>query len=147
MENPIIDASNATLGHYLQRHARSEALRRYLWYRLARPLLVASIWVMAALYIGWCITSAGSNEFTLRGIVPDVLVVLGMIASLTLWTTVRRLEQSVSGAMRPARAVPATTLDLARDVVLAVGPSRRLVAYHDDDGLISRVAPLQQELA
>ncbi|WP_454726686.1 MULTISPECIES: hypothetical protein [Cupriavidus] len=147
MENPIIDASNATLAHYLQRHARSAALRRYLWYRVARPLLVAAIWVMAALYVHWCVTAALRGEFTLRGIVPDVLVVLGMIAALTLWTTVRRLEQSVSGAARPARAPVTTTLDLARDVVLAVGPSRRLVAYHDDDGLISRVAPLQQELA
>ncbi len=147
MKEPIIDASSATLQQHLQHHARGKAIRRYAWYRVARPLLVATIWVAAAFYIYWCVASAGSTEFSLKEVIPDALTILGMGLTLTLWTLVRRLDKSVSGSRQPSRAAPISTLDLAKDVVLAVGTGRRLVAYHDEDGLISHVAPLQQELA
>ncbi len=147
MKEPIIDASNATLQQYLQHHARGKAIRRYLWYRLARPLLLAGIWVAAAYYIHWCVASAGSTELSLREVIPDALAVLGIGLTLTLWALARRIGTSVSQARQPARAAPASTLDLAKDVVLSVGTGRRLMAYHDDDGLVSHVAPLQQELA
>lgn len=147
MKEPIIDASSATLQQHLQHHARGKAVRRYIWYRAARPLLVAAIWATAALYIYWCVATAGSTEFSLKEVMPDALAILGMALTLTVWTLVRRLGKSASGAKQPSRTAPISTLDLARDVVLSVGTGRRLVAYHDEDGLISHVAPLQHELA
>ncbi|WP_416051569.1 hypothetical protein [Cupriavidus basilensis] len=147
MKEPIIDASSTTLQQYLQHLARGKAVRRYLWYRLARPLLVACIWVAAAFYIYWCVASAGSTEFSLREVIPDALIILGIGLALTVWALARRFGTSVSNLKQPARVAPISTLDLAKDVVLSVGTGRRLVAFHDEDGLISHVAPLQQELA
>ena len=147
MKEPIIDASSTTLQQYLQHLARGKAVRRYLWYRLARPLLVASIWVAAAFYNHWCVASAGSGEFSRGEIIPDALTVLGIGLAFTAWTLARRFGTSVSNLKQPARVAPISTLDLAKDVVLSVGTGRRLVAFHDEDGLISHVAPLQQELA
>ncbi|MGO4329690.1 hypothetical protein AB4Z48_06150 [Cupriavidus sp. 2TAF22] len=147
MKEPIIDASGTTLQQYLQQHARGKAIRRYVWYRLVRPVVLASIWVAAAFYIYWCVVSAGSTEFSLKEIVPDALTILGMGLVFTVWTLVRRLEKSEVDPMRKARTVPGSTLDLAKDVVLSVGTGRRLVAYHDEDGLVSHVAQLQREAA
>ncbi|MGO4812772.1 hypothetical protein AB4156_24755 [Cupriavidus sp. 2MCAB6] len=144
MKDPIIDASSATLQQYLQHHARGKAVRRYLWYRVVRPLLVAAIWAAAAFYIYWCVASAGSTEFSLREVMPDVLIIFAMSMTLTFWTLARRLDERVSGSKRPARAAPISSLDLARDVVLSVGTGRSLMAFHDEDGLISHVAPLHE---
>jgi len=147
MKEPIIDGSGASLQQHLQNLKRGKAIRRYIWYRAVRPLLVACIWAAAAFYIYWCVASAGSTEFSLKQVLPDVLTILCMGLTFTLWTLARRRGNGIAGSEQPARAAPISTLDLAKDVVLSVGAGRRLVAYHDDDGLISHVAPLQQELA
>jgi hypothetical protein len=110
-------------------------------------VLVAAIWAAAAFYIYWCVASAGSTEFSLREVLPDALIIVAMSLTLTLWTLARRLDTRASDSERPARAAPISSLDLARDVVLSVGTGRSLIAFHDEDGLISHVAPQQRELA
>ncbi|AOY95808.1 hypothetical protein BKK79_29410 [Cupriavidus sp. USMAA2-4] len=147
MNEPIIDTSGAGLQAYLQYLGRGKALRRYLWFRLARPAIVAGAWLAAAYYIYRCVLSGGGSPVTWREFVPQLLAVAAMALALSLWAFARLAGEHRPGAHHTPRAAATPSLDLAKDVVLAVGAGRRLVAYHDQDGLISRVAPLQQELA
>ena len=147
MENPIIDVSGATRQQSLERYGEGSGTRLYLWYRLGRPLLALSIWLMAAYYIYWCVTTAGKGEFAVGEFLPALVCIASLGSALIVWAALRRVGQTVAGGRDQHGAPSSPMLDLARDIVLTVGPTRSLVAYHDDDGLVSHVAPLQREIA
>lgn len=146
MDDTIIDASGGTLQQYKQRHTPNVAVRRYLWYRLARPILVASVWIATAAYIYWCTTTLESVQLVLDQVVPEAITATTMVLLQTVWVLGRHIGTHNADSTEDMPMASGLAAELVKDLAPPIG-SRRLVAYHDEHGAISRVAHLQSELA
>ncbi|MFP3589689.1 hypothetical protein SCB29_39715, partial [Paraburkholderia sp. SIMBA_055] len=65
MEFPIIDVSKQSVSQFATEGSRAKAMRTVAWYRVVRPTLVLGTWVLAALYIRWCLANASEEELSL----------------------------------------------------------------------------------
>ncbi|CDY77493.1 Biofilm PGA synthesis auxiliary protein PgaD [Caballeronia glathei] len=140
MTFPIIDVSKQTVEQFKAQNSHWQAVRYVAWYRLARPVLVLSMWLLAAYYMRWCLTNASPGELSLEALMPSLLGIATVGGALILWTIGRQVDQGRSNRVRamPMMAEP-LALEAPHGIALDVDAGRRLVAYHDDDGLISHV--------
>lgn len=141
MDLPIIDVSKQTVSQFSSEFSKPKAVRMVAWYRIARPALVLIIWVLAASYIRWCIVHADESELSLDAFMPGIVGMTAIAVAMVAWTIARSLvvghaEHAPSHADRTDGAISPAAASRSPDA------GRCMVAYHDDDGNISRVEAL-----
>jgi hypothetical protein len=143
MNFPIIDVSKQSVAQFATECTRGRAVRSVAWYRVVRPALVLCMWVLAAVYIRWCLANASPAELSLAAFMPGITGITAVAAAMILWTFGRQMD--AMNTSRPRR-MPVSD-DVAHDATreIAVGSAGRcLVAYHDDDGVISHVVAMPE---
>ncbi|MDH6147296.1 MULTISPECIES: hypothetical protein [Paraburkholderia] len=143
MNFPIIDVSKQSVAQFTRESSKGRAMRSVAWYRIVRPALVLCMWVLAAAYIRWCLANASDEELSLDAFMPGIAGIAAVATAMILWTFGRQMD-----AMKPDRA---RRMPVSADVPhhatreIAVGNAVRcLVAYHDDDGMISHVVSMPE---
>ncbi|CAB3763033.1 hypothetical protein [Paraburkholderia solisilvae] len=146
MPFPIIDVSKQSVAQFEAQCSRVRAWQYVAWYRVMRPLLVIGIWFLAARYIRWCLANATPTEVSLEAFVPIVIGIAAVSATLIVWTLARQLDLFHTGRVRRmhdgARAADDAAAPPQRELPVAADAGRCLVAYHDDDGMISHVVSM-----
>ncbi|MBN3758102.1 hypothetical protein G3N95_34660 [Paraburkholderia sp. Tr-20389] len=139
MEHPIIDVSKQSVAQFATESSKTRAMRTVAWYRVVRPTLVLGTWVLAALYIRWCLANASEEELSLDAFMPGI-VGIGIVAlSMILWTFGRQMDaMNAHRVRRMPQATEASQPDTPHEIPEG-DAGRCLVAYHDDDGMISHV--------
>jgi hypothetical protein len=137
---PIIDLSRQTIREFeASDFTHGRAWLYTLWFRVARPAMVTVMWALVVLHLHRCYvesqhegldSSLFSVSLTGIALVMTAFIVWAVTRSLTR----RRREQSATFGQASACAFEAT----GDDRVVA-DRGRRLVAYHDDSGVVSRV--------
>jgi hypothetical protein len=146
MDFPIIDISKQSVQQFETQCSRGKALRQVMWYRLVRPSMVLGMWTLAAAYIRWCLAHASPEELSLDALMPSIIGIGSMGCVLTAWVIGRKVDQRSSRSRgRPMFMADGMPSDATNDIVLAANSGRRLVAYHDDDGLVSQVMSMPAE--
>jgi hypothetical protein len=138
---PIIDVSKQSVAQFAIGCSRGEALRFVAWYRVVRPLLVLCAWVLAAVYIRWCLANASEEELSLHAFMPGITGIAAVAASLILWTLGRQMDVMGTDRMR-RMPISADAPKLVTHEIPAGDAGRCLVAYHDDNGMFSHVVSL-----
>jgi hypothetical protein len=141
MNFPIIDISKQSVAQFATGCSRARALRFVAWYRVVRPALVLCTWGLATTYIRWCLANASEEELSLEAFMPCITGVATVTGSMILWTLGRQTVEMSKGRVR---RMPIST-ELAQHVrhdIPAGDVGRCLVAYHDDDGMISHVVSM-----
>ncbi|MEI6000207.1 hypothetical protein H3V53_24275 [Paraburkholderia bengalensis] len=138
MEYPIIDVSKQSVSQFATECSKAQAMRSVAWYRFARPALVLGTWVLAAVYIRWCLANASEEEMSLDAFMPGIVGIGIVVLSMVLWTFGRQMDALNTSRVRrmpeAAEAPQPATHDIPEG-----DAGRCLVAYHDDDGMISHV--------
>jgi hypothetical protein len=79
-------------------------------------------------------------------LMPSIIGIGSMGCVLTAWVIGRKVDQRSSRSRgRPMFMADGMPSDATNDIVLAANSGRRLVAYHDDDGLVSQVMSMPAE--
>jgi hypothetical protein len=148
MTFPIIDVSKQSVAQFETQCSRGRAWQFVAWYRVIRPMLVFGIWFLAVRYIRWCLDSAPPEEVSLDAFLPIITGIAAVSATLIVWTLARQIELLRGGRVRRmhdgARAADEVTAPLPRELTVAADAGRCLVAYHDDDGMISHVVSMPE---
>ncbi|WP_109482688.1 hypothetical protein [Paraburkholderia sp. C35] len=139
MEYPIIDVSKQSVAQFASESSKAKAVRAVAWYRFVRPTLVLGTWVLAALYIRWCLANASEEELSLDAFMPGIMGIGIVALSMVLWTFGRQMDLMNANRVRRMPQTndapqPQTTHEIPEG-----DAGRCLVAYHDDDGMISHV--------
>ncbi|MEM5330495.1 hypothetical protein VSR34_28385 [Paraburkholderia sp. JHI2823] len=139
MEFPIIDVSKQSVSQFATECTREKAMRMVAWYRFVRPSLVLGTWVLAAAYIRWCLVHASAEELSLDAFMPGISGIGIVVLAMILWTFGRQMDAMNANRVRRMPETsdgppPVTTLEVPHG-----DAGRCLVAYHDDDGMISHV--------
>jgi|SRR3954468_2749583 hypothetical protein len=143
MNFPIIDVSKQSVAQFATESSRGKALRSVAWYRIVRPALVLCTWVLAAVYIRWCLANASPEELSLDAFIPGIAGIVIVAATMTLWTFGRQMDALNTDRVR---RIP-VSVDVSDDATraIAVGQAGRcLVAYHDAAGMISHVVSMPE---
>jgi hypothetical protein len=147
MTFPIIDVSKQSVSQFETQCSRGRAWQFVAWYRVIRPLLVFGIWFLAIRYIRWCLQHATPEEVSLEAFVPIIIGVAAVSATLIVWTIARRIDLFHTGRLRRMQDGARAADEAAppqRELPVAAGAGRCLVAYHDDDGMISHVVSVPE---
>ncbi|APR36730.1 hypothetical protein [Paraburkholderia sp. SOS3] len=148
MTFPIIDVSKQSVAEFETQCTRSRAWQFVAWYRVVRPLLVFGIWFLAVRYIRWCLEHATPEEVSLEAFVPVIVGVAAVSATMIVWTIARQIDLFHTGRLRRmhdgARAADAAAAPLQPELPVTLAAGRCLVAYHDDDGMISHVVSMPE---
>jgi len=146
MTFPIIDVSKQSVAQFETQCSRGRAWQFVTWYRVIRPMLVFGIWFLAARYIRWCLASATPEEMSLGAFVPIITGIAAVSATLMVWILARQIDLFHTGRLRRmndgARTADEATAPPQRELPVAADAGRCLVAYHDDDGMISHVVSM-----
>ncbi|CAD6562426.1 hypothetical protein ACFQ3P_40605 [Paraburkholderia sabiae] len=140
MEYPIIDVSKQSVAQFASDSSKAKAVRAVAWYRFVRPTLVLGTWVLAALYIRWCLANASEEELSLDAFMPGIMGIAIVVLSMVLWTFGRQMDAMNEHRVRrmPQTSEVAQQSHTAHEIPEG-DAGRCLVAYHDDDGMISHV--------
>jgi hypothetical protein len=139
MRFPIIDASRYSIRDFESEFSRVRAWRYAFWFRFARPAMMIGMWVLAGLYLRWCVQTAQPGELTFQTLAPGFAVIGCVITAFAAWAMVHSAaEQRNRRAAAFDRTSPISYAAPARSG-LHEGRGRRLVAYHDEKGAISHV--------
>jgi hypothetical protein len=141
MDFPIIDASKQSTRQLENEHGRAKALRVIGWYRVIRPAVVASIWLWSFTYIRWCVVNAAPEDLSLQALMPGIAGIGVMAGAIMLWTLGRHVERRMR-RIRAERVPDDAPLAAVFTPALTTYAARRIVAYHDDDGVISHVVSM-----
>jgi len=148
MTFPIIDVSKQSVAEFETQCTRSRAWQFVAWYRVVRPLLVFGIWFLAVRYIRWCLEHATPEEVSLEAFVPIIIGVAAVSATLIVWTIARQIDLFHSDRLRRmndgARAADEAAAPPQAELPVTAAAGRCLVAYHDDDGMISHVVSMPE---
>ncbi|SEK07812.1 hypothetical protein [Paraburkholderia diazotrophica] len=144
MEFPIIDVSKQSVSQFATECGKARAVRFVAWYRFVRPVLVLGTWVLAAVYIRWCLANASEEELSLDAFMPGIMGIGIVALSMVLWTFGRQMDATNTNRVRRMPEAgntpqPATTHEIPEG-----DAGRCLVAYHDDDGMISHVVTMPE---
>ncbi|MBP0595802.1 hypothetical protein J8I87_40480 [Paraburkholderia sp. LEh10] len=144
MEYPIIDVSKQSVSQFATECSKAKAVRFVAWYRFVRPALVLGTWVLAAIYIRWCLANASEEELSLEAFMPGIAGIGIVALSMILWTFGRQIDAMSANRVRrmpeTSDAPPAhTTHEIPQG-----DAGRCLVAYHDDDGMILHVVTMPE---
>jgi len=143
MNFPIIDVSKQSVAQFETGCSRGKALRYVAWYRVLRPALVLCTWVLAGAYIHWCLSHASEEELSLHAFMPGITGIATVAASMIFWTLGRQRDVMSTGRVH---RMPITA-DVPQPATHEIPPGdvgRCLVAYHDDDGMISHVVSMPE---
>ncbi|MFL9911382.1 hypothetical protein [Paraburkholderia sp. RL17-337-BIB-A] len=143
MNFPIIDISKQSVAQFSTGCSRARALRFVAWYRVGRPVLVLCTWMLAVAYIRWCLANASDEELSLKAFVPCITGIATVTGSMILWTLGRRTDAMSKGRVHRMQ-ISAALVQHVRHDIPAGDVGRCLVAYHDDDGMISHVVPMPE---
>jgi hypothetical protein len=144
MEYPIIDVSKQSVSQFATDSTRAQAVRAVAWYRFVRPTLVLGTWVLAALYIRWCLATASEEELSLDAFMPGIAGIAIVALSMIVWTFGRQMDAM---NVHRVRRMPAASEALQPETTHEIpegDAGRCLVAYHDDDGMISHVTSVPE---
>ncbi|MBC8752467.1 hypothetical protein OKW43_007405 [Paraburkholderia sp. WC7.3g] len=143
MNFPIIDVSKQSVAQFATECSKGRAMRTVAWYRVVRPALVLCMWVLAAVYIRWCLANASPEELSLDAFMPGITGIAAVAAAMTVWTIGRQMDAINTHRARRMPVSDDVSLDATREI--AVGNAGRcLVAYHDDDGAVSHVVSMPE---
>ena len=143
MNFPIIDVSKQSVAQFATEFSKHKALRSVAWYRIVRPALVLCTWLLAAAYIRWCLTNASADELSLDAFMPGIAGITAVAAMMVLWTLGRQMDVMNSNRVRRMPVSADAPHHTTRDIDVGEA-SRCLVAYHDDDGIISHVVSMPE---
>jgi hypothetical protein len=143
---PIIDASRYSIRDFESEFSRVRAWRYAFWFRFARPAMVIGMWVLAGLYLRWCVQTAQPGELAFQAFAPGLAVLACVIAAFSAWA----MAYSVAEQRNRRRAAfdPMSSISYAAPAGCGMreGRGRRLVAYHDEMGAISHVATVTDSI-
>jgi len=143
MDFPIIDVSKQSVAQFATECSKGKALRFVAWYRVVRPALVLCTWVLAAAYIRWCLANASEEELSLEAFMPGITGIAAVATSMILWTLGRQMGGMNEGRVRRMSAGADVPQDMTREIPTG-DAGRCLVAYHDDDGVISHIVSMPE---
>ncbi|MBN3766053.1 hypothetical protein [Burkholderia sp. Ac-20365] len=144
MEYPIIDVSKQSVAQFATESSKAKAMRAVAWYRFVRPALVLGTWVLAALYIRWCLANASEEELSLNAFMPGITGIAIVALSMIVWTFGRQMDAMNTGRVRRMPQTADTPAPQTSHEIPEGDAGRCLVAYHDDDGMISHVMSVHQ---
>jgi hypothetical protein len=145
MEYPIIDVSKQSVSQFATEGSKARAVRFVAWYRFVRPALVLGTWVLAALYIRWCLANASDEELSLDAFMPGIMGIGIVALSMILWTFGRQMDAMNTNRVRRMPAANEASVQTHAQHAIPEGDAGRcLVAYHDDDGMISHVVSMPE---
>jgi len=143
MDFPIIDVSKQSVAQFATECSKGKALRFVAWYRVVRPALVLCTWVLAAAYIRWCLANASEEELSLEAFMPGITGIAAVATSMILWTVGRQMGGMSEGRVRRMPVGADAPQDVTREIPIG-DAGRCLVAYHDDDGVISHIVSMPE---
>jgi hypothetical protein len=144
MEYPIIDVSKQSVAQFASDSSKAKAMRTVAWYRFLRPTLVLGTWVLAALYIRWCLANASEEELSLDAFMPGIIGIGIVALSMVLWTFGRQMDaMNVQRVRRMPQTNVVPQTHTTHDIPQGEA-GRCLIAYHDDDGMISHVMSVHE---
>ena len=147
MEYPIIDVSKQSVSDFATEGSKARAVRFVAWYRFVRPALVLGTWVLAALYIRWCLANASDEELSLDAFMPGIVGIGIVVLSMLLWTFGRQMDAMNTNRVRRMPDTNDVSMHAQQQTQHAIpegDAGRCLVAYHDDDGMISHVVSMPE---
>lgn len=144
MNFPIIDVSKQSVAQFATGCSRGKALQFVAWYRVIRPALLVALWVLSATYIRWCLDHASEAELSLQALMPVITGIVTVSAAMILWTGLRQIDLQSTGRVRRMPDNAGASHHPLSELPMAVDAGRCLVAYHDDDGMISRVVSMPE---
>ena len=144
MEYPIIDVSKQSVAQFAMDSSKTKAIRTVAWYRLLRPTLVLGTWVLAALYIRWCLANASEEELSLDAFMPGIIGIGIVALSMVLWTFGRQMDAMNEHRVRRMPQTGEVSQVHTTHEIPEGDAGRCLVAYHDDDGTISHVTSVPE---
>src|SRR5262245_55606018 len=100
MEYPIIDVSKQSVSQFAIDSSKASAVRSVAWYRFVRPTLVLGTWLLAALYIRWCLANASEEELSLHAFMPGITGIAIVALSMIVWTFGRQMDAMNTGRVR-----------------------------------------------
>jgi hypothetical protein len=140
---PIIDASRYSIRDFESEFSRMRAWRYALWFRIARPTMVIGMWVLAALYLRWCVLTAQPGELAIQTLAPEIAVIVSVITAFVVWAMVHSAAEHRNSRAAAFHWTAPLACATPTRFVLAEGSGRRLMAYHDEKGAISHVTTVQ----
>jgi hypothetical protein len=146
MSFPIVDASNQLLSQWEAQCGRAKAIRTLAWYRIVRPTCVTMAWISAGSYVQWCIANASAAELSAQAFMPGITGIAVIAAAMTLWTFARHMERRLRRTKGKRGPGEAPLVAFPTSALVPV-PGRCMIAYHDDDGLVSHVTSLHDRVS
>jgi len=143
MNFPIIDVSKQSVAQFAVESSKAQAVRSVAWYRVVRPALVLCMWVLAVVYIRWCLENASPEELSLDAFMPVIAGIAAVALTMILWTFARQMDAMSSNRTRRMPLREEVRHDETREITFG-NAGRCLVAYHDDDGVISHVVSMPE---
>jgi hypothetical protein len=143
MNFPIIDVSKQSVAEFATESSKGRAMRSVAWYRVVRPALVLCMWVLAVMYIRWCLANASPEELSLDAFLPGIAGIAAVALTMILWTFGRQMDAMNINRARRMPVSDDLPRDDTRDITFS-NAGRCLVAYHDDDGVISHVVSMPE---
>lgn len=145
MKTLIIDVSAAPFRDYVRLYGRLDGILCGCWYRIARPAMVATMWLLFGLYVYHSLVMVGGTASELAELIVYVAVVAHMAAALITWMVVCRFHNWIRLHDRSAAGVAA--IEPAQDLrwLVPVG-LRQVEVRHDDKGRIAQVSPWPQSI-
>jgi amino acid permease len=137
---PIIDLSRQTIREFEASDFTHGRARLYtLWFRVARPALVTLMWALVGFHLYRCYVESQHEGVDSSLFISSLTGISLVVTAFIVWAVTRRLtrrrrEQSVAFDQVSVRTYEATG-----DARVVANRGRRLVAYHDDSGVVSRV--------
>ena len=144
MEFPIIDVSKQSVSQFATESSKAKAMRTVAWYRVVRPTLVLGTWVLAALYIRWCLANASEEELSLDAFMPGIMGIGIVALAMILWTFGRQMDAMSTNRVRRMPQTSEVQASQTTHEIPEGDAGRCLVAYHDADGMISHVMSVRE---
>ncbi|MEM5344348.1 hypothetical protein [Paraburkholderia azotifigens] len=144
MEYPIIDVSKQSVAQFATDSSKAKAVRSVAWYRFVRPTLVLGTWALAALYIRWCLANASEEELSLDAFMPGIAGIAIVVLAMVLWTFGRQMDAMNAHRVRRMPQTSEVSQPHTTHEIPEGDAGRCLVAYHDDDGMISHVTSVPE---
>ena len=140
---PIIDASRYSIRDFESEFSRMRAWRYALWFRIARPTMVIGMWVLAALYLRWCVLTAQPGELTFQTLAPGLAVIAAVMTTFVAWAMVHSAAEHRNRRAAAFQWTAPLAYATPTGFGLTEERGRRLMAYHDEKGAISHVTTVQ----
>jgi len=142
MKTLIIDVSAGSFRHYVQQYGTTDGILYGCWYRVARPAMVAMVWVLFSLYVYHSLVTVGGTAAEIADLVLYVSVVASMAGGLVSWMIVCGFYNWIRMRDREEAEEPFRVDEPVAGALWQPPPGVQLLwVKHDDSGRILTVAP------